>query len=340
MSNTGLEDGVVSLQRLKLPFLAFLAVVFTWALTYVTLELPRILSSILRHYFPDIIWQPESIQALMDYARPLGYACLAGIIALIIVGFISEKKRFASLGSFAFFLPAFGYFAASMFFLAGIGILRVIWMPFWDFAPSILKLGNVAYVPFWVLTYPFRSLEGIPLWQVANSVAGLVVGAGLLIFCIGTVAWFYGRLEKREIFDFWIYKYSRHPQYLGFIVWSYGVMVLTALAPVPFGGYQPEPTLPWLISALLVVCVALSEEIKMVKQHAESYSTYRKNAPFLLPLPRFVSRIIVAPYRMLLKRDYPENSKEVLFTFIIYFIILVLVSILLQELNLFMKVLY
>ncbi|NIO37088.1 hypothetical protein GTO27_05230, partial [Candidatus Bathyarchaeota archaeon] len=52
-----------------------------------------------------------------------------------------------------------------------------------------------------------------------------------------------GKFEKRKIYDFWIYKYSRHPQYLGFILWSYGVMLLTALAPVPRGGYQPEPSL-------------------------------------------------------------------------------------------------
>ena len=277
----------------------------------------------------------------MNYARPLGYACLVVVIALILLGFITERRRFVSLGSFAFFLPAFGYFAASMFFLTGIGILRVLWLPFWDSSPTLLKLGDISYLPYWVIISPLKLLgvRGRQLYEVGNLLASLVVGAGLLIFCIGTVTWFYGKFEKRKIFDFWIYKYSRHPQYLGFILWSYGVMLLTALAPVPFGGYQPEPSLPWLISTLLVICIALTEEHKMIHQADELYVTYRRNTPFMLPLPQVLSRIFTAPNRILLKKDYPESDRDVLYTFISYCIILILLSLLVQELNLFRGIL-
>jgi len=311
------------------------------ALTFATLELPGILNSVLRGYFPDIYWEPESIEALMNYARPIGYACLVVVIALILVGFMTDRIRLSSLGSFAFFLPAFGYFAASMFFLTGIGILRVMWLPFWDSSPTLLKLGDISYLPSWIIMYPLRLLgvEGIQLHNTGNSLASLVVGVGLLIFCVSTFTWLYGKFENRKVFDFWIYKYSRHPQYLGFILWSYGVMLLTTLAPVPFGGYQPEPSLPWLISTLLVICVALAEEIKMVKQAEESYLAYRRSTPFMLPLPRFLSMIFTAPNRVLLKKDFPENGREVICTFVIYCTILMLLSILVQELNLFRGIL-
>jgi len=331
----------MNLKESKLPVLTLLAIIFTVALTFATLELPIILNSILRGYFPDIYWEPESIEALMNYARPIGYACLVVVIALIIVGFITKRRRLASLGSFAFFLPAFGYFAASMFFLAGIGILRVMWLPFWDSSPTLLKLGDISYLPYWIVMYPLKLLGvgGAFLLLAGYLLASLVIGAGLLIFCVGTFAWFYGKLEKRKVFDFWIYKYSRHPQYLGFILWSYGVMLLTAITPVVFGGYQPEPSFPWLISTLLVICVALTEEIKMIKQADESYLTYRRSVPFMLPLPRFLSKIFTAPNRILLKKEFPESGREVLYTFVIYCTILILLSILVQELDSFRGIL-
>jgi protein-S-isoprenylcysteine O-methyltransferase Ste14 len=314
------------LKESELPVLTLLAVVFTFALTFATLELPRIINMMLRPFFPDIYWEPESIEALMKYARPMGYACLFVVIILIVLGFITRRRRLSSLGSFAFFLPAFGYFAASMFFLTGIGILRVLWLPFWDSSPILLKLGDVAYLPYWVLRYPFGLLSP-PLANMASRfLAYLVVGVGLLIFCLGTFTWLYGRFEGKKVFDFWIYRYSRHPQYLGFILWSYGVMLLTTLAPFPFGGYQPEPSLPWLISTLLVMCVALTEEIAMIEQADDSYSTYRKSAPFMFPLPQFLTGLFTAPNRLLLKKVYPESSREVLYTFLIYLTTLISLS--------------
>jgi protein-S-isoprenylcysteine O-methyltransferase Ste14 len=279
---------------------------------------------------------------LLTYARPIGYTCLALVIALIIVGFKTGKKRLSSLGSFAFFLPSFGYFAASMFFLAGIGILRVLWLPFFDSSSTLLKLGDISYIPYWIVIYPLRLLseEGIGHWfSYGRSVANLTVGAGLLIFCVGTFTWLYGKLEKRKVFDFWIYRYSRHPQYLGFILWSYGVLLLTALTPVAMGGAKPEPSFPWLISTILIICVALAEEITMIKQADDDYLQYRRSSPFMLPLPRFLAKVITAPNRVLLKKDFPESGREVIYTFVICSTLLILLSLLVQELNLFSGIL-
>jgi hypothetical protein len=80
----------------------------------------------------------------------------------------------------------------------------------------LVRLGDVAYVPYLILTYPFH-LAGL---DVRQSLAGLFIALGLLIFILGVLAWFYARLEKKGTADFWIYRFSRHPQYLGWIVWS------------------------------------------------------------------------------------------------------------------------
>ena len=84
--------------------------------------------------------------------------------------------------------------------------------------------------------------------------------------------------------------------------------------------------MPWLISSLVIVCVALGEEIKMGRERGGEYAVYRASTPFMFPLPRFISEVITAPIRLLLKKDRPENGKELLVTFVVYLAILVLLS--------------
>ena len=328
----------LSSKVLRLSVLALLAIVFTLALLVTTYAFLETLDRILRGYFPDIWWDPERIEVVTNSVRPIGYICLVVVIALIFVGFITKRRHFAFLGSFAFFLPTFGYFATYMyFFLTGIGILRVMWLPLLDLSPTLLKLGDVSYLPLWIVMYPWI-LQGVQVWHATQLLAHLIISAGLLIFCIGTLTWFYDKFEKKKVIDFWIYKYSRHPQYLGFILLSYGIMLFGSTES-RYRGFQPEPSFPWLISTLLIICIALTEEIKMIKQADEQYLEYRRNTPFMLPLPPVLSGLFTAPNRILLKKDFPESGREVLYTFIIYCTILVLLSILTQQLNLFEEML-
>ena len=307
----------------KLLILTALAIVFTVALTFATLEAPRAINFILRTLFPDHgIGEFELIEEFLRYVRPIGYGCLLAVIALIVVGFITRKGTLSSLGSLAFFLPTFGYFALSMFFLAGVGILRVLWMPFWDSSTNILKLGDVIYLPYMILVYPFALTKV----DIRVSLASLTTGTGLLIFFVGTITWFYGKLTKKETIDFWIYKYSRHPQYVGYIIWSYGVMLLASLSIFPRGGYNPAPSLPWLISALIVTGVALGEEIEMAEKHGENYLKYQHDAPFMIPLPKLISKAITTPTRALFKENLPENRRQIIITLALHGLILIVLS--------------
>ena len=307
-----------------LALLTFLSVVFTGALTFATLELPTLIGNWLANYFPEIdpVGESERMAEFMAYARPIGYACLGIIIILIVVGFITGKRGLSILGSFALFLPTFGYFFASMFFLAGLGILRVPFIPFWDSTINLVNLGDISYLPYMALVYPFWLVD----IDVRMAIAWVAVGIGLFIFVLGTITWFYGKAQKRETIDFWVYRYSRHPQYLGFIVWSYGVMLIAALQPVVWGGENPGASLPWLITSLIIICIALAEEINMGKRDSEGYSRYKVSAPFMFPIPKFISAVITAPIRILLKKSQPETKKELMATFAVYTVILVLLS--------------
>ena len=305
--------------------LTLLAIVFTVALTFATLYAPWLFNKIIRENFevPDIhpVIEPELIEQFMNsnHVRLIGGLSLAIIVILIAVGFITEKRGLTSLGAIAFFLPTFGYFAVYMFFLAGLGILRVLWLPFWG---GLMKLGDIAMIPYMIVVYPFALLR----LDVRSYVAYLAIGLGLLVFLLGMLAWFYSKLQRKGTVDIWLYRFSRHPQYLGWILWSYGLMLLAAQAPIPLGGENPGASLPWLISSLIIVCVALGEEIKMSRERGEEFEAYRAGAPFMLPLPGFVSKGIKAPMRFFLKKNRPENRKELLITFAIYAVILVMLS--------------
>ena len=308
-------------------FLAFLALVFTIALTFATVEAPRALNSVLvKHLdYPDYnpAIEPEVIDEFMRQyqIREIGYASLAILLVLIVVGFVTGKSGLSALGSLAFFLPTFGYFAASMFFLTGIGLVRLLWVPLWSWSTTLLRLGDIVYLPYVLLVYP-AALMGV---QVRRSVALLTIGVGLLIFFLGTMAWIYARFRGRSIVNFWIYRYSRHPQYLGFIIWSYGLMLLASQTPIPLGGQNPGASFPWAISSLLVIGVALSEEAQMARQYGQGYEEYRRSAPFMFPLPQFISSIIKVPVRIVLKKR-PENARDILLALLLHGAIIVLLS--------------
>jgi len=255
-----------------------------------------------------------------NYMTLIGYACLSAVILLIIAGLITERTVLASAGAIAFFLPSFGHFAVHMFFLAGLGILRVLWLPFWG---DPMKLGGIAYLPYMIVVYPLALVHV----DVSGYVPLLVIGLGFMVFLLAEVAWLYGKLLRKGTVDLWLYRFSRHPQYLGWLVWSYGLMLSASQQAPARGGQNPGLGLPWLICSLVIICVALAEEIKMGRERGDEYAAYRAATPFMLPLPRLVSTMITMPMRAVLKKDRPENAKELLITFGIYLAILLLLSV-------------
>jgi len=315
---------------LRIVLLVGLAIVFTVGLSFATLAIPQLLGAALRGIIPDPGYDPNAIEKFIQdhHIRAIGYTCLGTIFGLIVAGFLTGKRSLASAGAILMFLPTFGYFASSMFFLAGLGILRVPWMPIWDASFDLLKLGDIVYLPYMIVVYPLSLVLGSPTPEGDfREVIGVsLVGIGLFIFLLGTITWLYGKYQKKDVIDFWIYRYSRHPQYLGFIIWSYGVMILAALTPVVRGGVNPGASLPWLLSSLVIIGIALNEEIVMVKKYGQVYQEYQKHAPFMLPAGRFISSTISAPARMLFHANLPRNRAEIAIILAIYFAFLLLVS--------------
>lgn len=303
-----------------------LSTLFAIALTYLTLEVSIQINSILREIVPDYgIGEEDAINSIINALRPIGYIALMLTLALIFIGFILKKQKVILAGSITLYLPVFGHFAASMFFLAGIGVVRILWLPVFDVSPWLFNLGAIIYLPIFLLLLGGSSIWMlIPLLFLLPFILQVI---GFMIFVLSVMTWFQGRFKDMRIVDFWVYRRSRHPQYLGFIIWSYGLLAFTVVAPVPFGGIHFVPSLPWLLSVMLIIGVALYEETQMIESNDERYLEYRKKVPFLIALPRSVSVLMTAPIRLVLKKDWPDNAKDIAITVILYTAILVILSV-------------
>jgi protein-S-isoprenylcysteine O-methyltransferase Ste14 len=254
------------------------------------------------------------------HVRAIGYASIGLVILLAIIGLVTERRGLASLGSVGFILSIYAYFVMHMSFLAGLQVLTALWVPFWG---DLVRLGDIAYLPYWVLVYPF-SWVGL---DIRRFLAGSLASLGLLIFILGVMAWFYARFRKKGTADFWIYRFTRHPQYLGWIIWSYGLMLRVSYrSDTALQQANPGASLPWVISTLIIVCVALSEEIRMRREHGQEYEGYASRAPFMFPLPRFASHAISAPFRWIVGKERPETGWDLVWTFVIYLALITFAS--------------
>jgi len=308
-----------NLHRKEFAFALVLSAVFTVALFYSTLEAPVLLDKVLHQYFPEVFYDVEATERALSVLRPIGYSALAITIALILLGFMIKKSILASLGSLVLYIPTFGYFAYAMFFLTGIGVLRVLWLPLLELSPSTLKLGCIVYLPFSVV--PHAPLLGL-----------IITFTGLFVFLLGVTTWLYGKFKGYEIVDFWIYKYSRHPQYLGFILWSLGLLVFVSSKVYVRGAFTIPPALIWLTSSMLVIGIALVEELEMRRKYGDKYEEYCRKTPFMISLPGVLSRAIRAPLK--LTGGYPRSTREIAFALTLYTATFIAISYVLMLLSL------
>lgn len=134
-----------------------LSVLFAVALVYMMSEIQDIVDELLRIISPG--YQGTTIET--GILRPFGYIAFVITLFLIVLGFLIKRDWLAVTGSVALYLPTFGYFAFVMWSLfAGIGVLRVLWFPLLDLSPDILKLGDIAYCPLFILIILILGITG------------------------------------------------------------------------------------------------------------------------------------------------------------------------------------
>lgn len=312
--------------------LLLLTMVFSTGLMFAFIELPVLLDNLLqtRLGFPQFDHGVGSLNALKTemfvqglHLRWIGYASLFIILGLIIFGYTTRKSGWALAGAIGIFLPVFGQFALSMFFLAGLGFLRVGWLPFLEVSSiDILDLGKVIFVPYWILMWFF----GLFKWNAHSFLTYFFMGSGAFLFTWGVLLWFKTKYSKMNVVTSRIYRFSRHPQYLGWIIWSYGFILFTPFLNTMKMSWSVSSSLPWLLMTMTIIGICMMEELKMMQVGDGKYQEYRKLSPFLFPLPRLLKQIITWPARIISKGKYPSSRSQVVWITVLYTIILMLLS--------------
>ena len=296
------------------------------------IELPRLFDNLLQNRvdFPQFDQGLGEINAMKTemfirglHLRWIGYASLLVIVGMITFGYSTRRSGWAMAGAIGLFIPVFGQFALSMFFLAGLGFLRVGWLPFLEVSSlDLLDLGRVIYVPYWIFIWFF----GLFNWSAHSFLSFFFMGSGALLFTWGVLQWIKARYSNQKVATSWIYKISRHPQYLGWIIWSYGLILFTPFANVMKKTWSVPSSLPWLLMTTTIVGICMMEEIKMMKLTNGKYQEYRESSPFLFPLPPWLNRILTWPGRLVTRGSYPSRRSQVVWITLIYTVLLILLS--------------
>ena len=83
--------------------------------------------------------------------------------------------------------------------------------------------------------------------------------------------WLRARSGKNPVAHNWLYRYSRHPQYMGWILWSYGLLLFSALENQMKKTWSIPASFPWLLATMVIIGICLLEEIKMKELYGKSY---------------------------------------------------------------------
>ncbi len=321
--------------RRSTALLVVLAAIFTVGLTFASVELPRVVDAALQDAVttPGFDSQADAVARLKTelfidhfHLRVIGYVAFALLVGLIAAGFASRRSGLAAAGGAALMLPVFAQFAGVMFFLAGLGLLNVVWLPVLDVSFELSRLGLVSRAPFDLLMRTARLVGIDAYWPLVV----VFIAGGLLLFFLGTLAWLEGRATGGGVATSRVYRLSRHPQYLGWILWSYGVYMLLDLGRYPKRTWGISASLPWLLSTMVIVGVAMLEELQMERRYPEAYGRYRRTAPFLVPLPRVVEKLLALPTRLLFGRERPSRRREAAAVVVLYTAVLLVASFLLH----------
>ena len=310
-----------------------LALFSTLIFTHTTLLIPDFLRSL-----QDGTYWRYALQFV--FVRPSPFIIIADLLLLSTLAgtflAIKKKKFLASwMGSFTYFLPTFLPFLAGMSAkFVGIEFLGYVIHYIYEnygvliSSTKIYYLGDIFLIPYWLLikySHQRYKIDWYGIRQVRDIYGTIFVGLGLLVMFMGIAAWLDGRLKGRELIKSGIYRVSRHPQYLGYILWGYGVLILSthnqAPRPMPF-----QPTFNWFLSSLILIGIALFEEIDMRKANID-YAKYAGNVSFLIPVPKIIRCSVSNQFERIWKNEWPDTRRSVYITLVLIFLLCIIPNI-------------
>ncbi|MBN1216804.1 MAG: DUF1295 domain-containing protein [Candidatus Lokiarchaeota archaeon] len=317
--------------------LFILAIIFAFTFFYLIYLITSIFNNLLYQYFYDEMYHPIGLSEITYIHIIVGVICFVALILLSIIGILIKKHFLTTSSSFLLFLPTYASFFSRMVLLAGFGAFFIIWYPLNTPVINILDLGITIDLPVMLFDYTISSYSIYGVYSTINLsffIKFTIITIGLFIFSLGVLNWLYAKKKEIKIANFSIYRYSRHPQYFGFILWIYGYHMLDMQS---LYGFQPDfiisGSFPLLISILIIIALSLREDINMRKKYGEQYIRYQETTPFMVRLPKRITLTLKKSLKKLIKKDYPENNKDILIIILFYAGIIMGISIIIQLFN-------
>lgn len=210
------------------------------------------LPSFLDHYFFFISGQVD--QVIIQNRWDIVLLNIVGFLLFLIPLNYRRKADWRSMGVYAAFIVSL--------FIEMYGIPLTVYLSTAAFTP-------VSSAPNYLFSFSFLGQTfGMSLWMIIGA---LITTAGMLIVAVG---WYTIYQHREGLCTYGIYRYSRHPQYIGIIL-------------IAFGWFIGWPTI--LTTVLLPVLVytyystAKKEEQEAINDFGkEKYEEYRESTPMFL----------------------------------------------------------
>ncbi|MGQ9781118.1 MAG: methyltransferase family protein [Nitrososphaeria archaeon] len=195
---------------------------------------------------------------------------LIGIVAtfLSVIPLFLEVKYLSPLTfvGWTLYLPTLFNILVPMFivFFSIIGIFYSPWLAFVNL-PSANRLVNGIIM-----------LDDEILSFIVKCLGYFLVLSGLAIYIAGLYQLLSHAVKERQLLTQGLYKFVRHPQYFGIMLWTLGFAVL---------GWRLMNYMMWVFLSYSYILLAENEEIDLVKAYGSRYIKYRSAVPFVIPFP-------------------------------------------------------
>ena len=152
---------------------------------------------------------------------------------------------------------------------------------------SLFKVFLLQAVILWIVAAPVHAVVAAPItvgFSIIGAIGGLLFIVGFMIETVADWQLFRHRIERRamrQTFQDGLFRYVRHPNYLGEIILWGGL----GLAAYDLSGQALALAGPLLL-ALIIRFVSMPITEAHLASSRPDYDTYRARTSALLPLPR------------------------------------------------------
>ncbi|MHA1342247.1 MAG: methyltransferase family protein [Promethearchaeota archaeon] len=179
------------------------------------------------------------------------------------------KLFYLRLGTLVAYIPII---AGILYSMTAMPALAYISWNIFSLWPGINVMASWIFHDDYSTNFPIDTLLWIEL---------VIFICGFGLFLHGLIHLVKAKKEKIDIVQTGLYKYIRHPQNLGIIIFSFPFCLY-----VPFlgdAGLKVGDIFSWTLFFLLIIIYSDIEEIHMVKRYPDDYKLYRSNTGFFIP---------------------------------------------------------